>query len=196
MRREGAGAGTTGEDGAIRPPVTILPLVAGADLVYAVRQSEPPGPPGPAPSAPAHGLASWVGAQHLPRSHDRFVDPGFANGQRARYPRASHTTLRPERPLSSPARGPFRRRGIPMSSHVRSRFSLMLGPALAVLAAFTLSALAGPPPAEAQKKKVLNIAAKEPDTPRPAHEHPRSDPGHRRASCTGASRASPSRTAR
>ena len=51
-----------------------------------------------------------------------------------------------------------------MWSHVRPRFSLMLGPALAVLAALMLSALAGPPPAEAQKKKVLNIAAKEPDT--------------------------------
>jgi len=51
-----------------------------------------------------------------------------------------------------------------MRSHVRSRFSLMRGAALAVLTAFTLCALAVPPLAEAQKKKVLNIAAKEPDT--------------------------------
>jgi peptide/nickel transport system substrate-binding protein len=40
----------------------------------------------------------------------------------------------------------------------------MLGALLAVLTAFTLCTLAVPPPAEAQKKKVLNIAAKEPDT--------------------------------
>ena len=51
-----------------------------------------------------------------------------------------------------------------MRSHVRLRFSPMLGALLAVLTAFTLCALAVPPPAEAQKKKVLNIAAKEPDT--------------------------------
>ena len=51
-----------------------------------------------------------------------------------------------------------------MRSHVRLRFSPMLGALLAVLTAFTLCALAVPRPAEAQKKKVLNIAAKEPDT--------------------------------
>ena len=47
--------------------------------------------------------------------------------------------------------------------HVRPRFSLALVAGVAVLAAITLSALAAPP-AEAQRKKVLNIAAKEPDT--------------------------------
>ncbi|HEV8531879.1 MAG TPA: ABC transporter substrate-binding protein [Methylomirabilota bacterium] len=66
--------------------------------------------------------------------------------------RDRHTTaLRPEREK-------------PMSSHVRSRLSLALVVALAVLTAFTLGVLVGPPAAEAQKKKVLNIAAKEPDT--------------------------------
>jgi peptide/nickel transport system substrate-binding protein len=45
----------------------------------------------------------------------------------------------------------------------RPRFSLMLVAGVAVLAAITLSALVAPP-AEAQRKKVLNIAAKEPDT--------------------------------
>ena len=80
-------------------------------------------------------------------------------------PRARHiTTLHPGRPLSSalaarPAEG-----GILMRNHVRPRSSLMLGALLAVLTAFTLCALAVPRPAEAQKKKVLNIAAKEPDT--------------------------------
>src|SRR5688572_31239156 len=42
-------------------------------------------------------------------------------------------------------------------------FSLILVAGLAVLAALTLSALVAPP-AEAQRKKVLSIAAKEPDT--------------------------------
>ena len=50
-----------------------------------------------------------------------------------------------------------------MRNHVRPRCSLMLGALLTVLTAFTLCALAVPP-AEAQKKKVVNIAAKEPDT--------------------------------
>jgi peptide/nickel transport system substrate-binding protein len=51
-----------------------------------------------------------------------------------------------------------------MSSHVRSRFPLVLVTVLATLVAFGLTALAGPPAAEAQRKKVLNVAAKEPDT--------------------------------
>jgi peptide/nickel transport system substrate-binding protein len=51
-----------------------------------------------------------------------------------------------------------------MTNHVRSRFSLSLLATLASLVAFTLVTLAGPPAAEAQRKKVLNIAAKEPDT--------------------------------
>ena len=48
-----------------------------------------------------------------------------------------------------------------MSSHTRSRWLLVLVGALAVL---FVSVLVGFPPAEAQKKKVVNIAAKEPDT--------------------------------
>ena len=51
-----------------------------------------------------------------------------------------------------------------MSSHVRSRFPLMLVAALATLAVVSLVTLIGPPAAEAQRKKVLTIAAKEPDT--------------------------------
>ena len=54
-----------------------------------------------------------------------------------------------------------RERGKPMPRYIRSRLSLA---GLAVLTAFTLLALVAPPPAEAQRKKVLNIAAKEPDT--------------------------------
>ncbi len=51
-----------------------------------------------------------------------------------------------------------------MSSHARSRLPLVLVPVLAILMAVGLLLLADPPAAEAQRKKVLNIAAKEPDT--------------------------------
>jgi peptide/nickel transport system substrate-binding protein len=51
-----------------------------------------------------------------------------------------------------------------MSSHVRSRLSVTLVAVLATAAVFGLVTLADPPAAEAQRKKVLNIAAKEPDT--------------------------------
>jgi peptide/nickel transport system substrate-binding protein len=47
-----------------------------------------------------------------------------------------------------------------MSSN-RSRFSVLVA---TILAAFTFLALLAPAPAEAQKKKILNVAAKEPDT--------------------------------
>jgi len=50
-----------------------------------------------------------------------------------------------------------------MSSHIRPRSTLRVV-VLATLAAFALLVLAGPPAAEAQRKKVLNVAAKEPDT--------------------------------
>jgi peptide/nickel transport system substrate-binding protein len=48
-----------------------------------------------------------------------------------------------------------------MSSFVRSRSSVFV---VVLLAVFALVVLAGPPAAEAQRKKILNIAAKEPDT--------------------------------
>src|SRR6266536_3271836 len=48
-----------------------------------------------------------------------------------------------------------------MSSHDRSRWLPVLVAALAVL---SVCALVGSPPAEAQKKKIVNIAAKEPET--------------------------------
>jgi peptide/nickel transport system substrate-binding protein len=51
-----------------------------------------------------------------------------------------------------------------MSSHARSRFPFGLVAVLATLIVVSLVTLIGPPPAEAQRKKVLNIAAKEPDT--------------------------------
>jgi peptide/nickel transport system substrate-binding protein len=51
-----------------------------------------------------------------------------------------------------------------MSSRLRARLSLVLVAGLTPLVAFALIALVGPTPAEAQKKKILNIAAKEPDT--------------------------------
>jgi peptide/nickel transport system substrate-binding protein len=50
-----------------------------------------------------------------------------------------------------------------MSSHFRLRFKLAVLTLSALFAVFALVALIGPPPAEAQKK-ILNIAAKEPDT--------------------------------
>ncbi len=51
-----------------------------------------------------------------------------------------------------------------MPNHVRSRPSLMLVMVLAILAIATLVTLASPPAAEAQRKKIVNVAAKEPDT--------------------------------
>ncbi|HEX6209792.1 MAG TPA: ABC transporter substrate-binding protein [Methylomirabilota bacterium] len=51
-----------------------------------------------------------------------------------------------------------------MSSHVRSRFPLALVAVVATLVVFSLVTLLGPPAAEAQRKKVLNIAAKEPES--------------------------------
>src|SRR5215813_1307947 len=55
-------------------------------------------------------------------------------------------------------------RGISMPSHARSRPSFILVTLLASLAVAILVTLASPPAAEAQRKKVVNIAAKEPDT--------------------------------
>ena len=51
-----------------------------------------------------------------------------------------------------------------MSSHSRSRLPIALVAVLATLAVFALGLLAGLPAAEAQRKKVLNVAAKEPET--------------------------------
>jgi ABC-type oligopeptide transport system substrate-binding subunit len=49
-------------------------------------------------------------------------------------------------------------------SSIRSRFSRVLIGTLTLLVAFTLLALAAPAPADAQRRKILNVAAKEPDT--------------------------------
>src|SRR6266496_1590171 len=51
-----------------------------------------------------------------------------------------------------------------MSSHTRSRLPLTLVAAIALLSTLALAALMGPLTADAQRKKILNIAAKEPDT--------------------------------
>ena len=51
-----------------------------------------------------------------------------------------------------------------MPSLIRSRFTLLSVAALAALLTFGLVALVDPPAADAQKKKILNVAAKEPDT--------------------------------
>jgi peptide/nickel transport system substrate-binding protein len=51
-----------------------------------------------------------------------------------------------------------------MLSQKSSRFPLTLVASLAVLSAVALAALVEPPSADAQRKKVLNIAAKEPDS--------------------------------
>jgi peptide/nickel transport system substrate-binding protein len=51
-----------------------------------------------------------------------------------------------------------------MASHTRSSILPALVMVLATLAILAVVTLAGPPAAEAQRKKVLNIAAKEPDT--------------------------------
>jgi peptide/nickel transport system substrate-binding protein len=55
-------------------------------------------------------------------------------------------------------------RGIQPRLSWQPRFSLVLVAPLAVLTAFTLLALLAPPATEAQRKKVVSIAAKEPDT--------------------------------
>src|SRR2546427_9642585 len=51
-----------------------------------------------------------------------------------------------------------------MPRNIRRRFALVLSAGLAVVAALTFLALGAPPGAEAQRKKVVSIAAKEPDT--------------------------------
>jgi peptide/nickel transport system substrate-binding protein len=51
-----------------------------------------------------------------------------------------------------------------MPSHLSIRFRIALAAILTFAAVAGLAAVAGPPEAEAQRKKVLNIAAKEPDT--------------------------------
>jgi ABC-type oligopeptide transport system substrate-binding subunit len=51
-----------------------------------------------------------------------------------------------------------------MFSQKSFRFPLTLVAAIAVLSMVGLAALIGPPSADAQRKKVLNIAAKEPDS--------------------------------
>src|SRR5438132_13276829 len=54
-----------------------------------------------------------------------------------------------------------------MLSRKSFRFPLTLVAAIAVLSTLALAALMGPLTADAQRKKILNIAAKEPDTPDP-----------------------------
>src|SRR5437879_2038676 len=51
-----------------------------------------------------------------------------------------------------------------MPRDIGRRFALVLSAGVAVVAALTLLALSAPPGAEAQRKKVMSIAAKEPDT--------------------------------
>jgi ABC-type oligopeptide transport system substrate-binding subunit len=51
-----------------------------------------------------------------------------------------------------------------MSSHARSRLSPLLVTVLATLAVVAFVTLVDPPAVEAQRKKILNVAAKEPDT--------------------------------
>jgi peptide/nickel transport system substrate-binding protein len=51
-----------------------------------------------------------------------------------------------------------------MFSHTSSRLPLTLVAAIAILSTVGLAALIGPPTADAQRKKILNIAAKEPDS--------------------------------
>jgi hypothetical protein len=93
---------------------------------------------------------------------DRMIDPiiSFRSLRVAAQPIAApipcvRSRIRPSRASE---------RGKSMPSHVRSRLPFTLVAVLATLAVFALGTLAGPPAAEAQRKKVLNIAAKEPDT--------------------------------
>jgi hypothetical protein len=94
-------------------------------------------------------------------------DRARARGGGLRWPRT--TSLCPE-PSSSPPlaasslAASSEERGMPMSRRLRARLSLVLVAGLTLLMAFALIGLVGPTPAEAQKKKILNIAAKEPDT--------------------------------
>src|SRR5262245_7390585 len=75
---------------------------------------------------------------------------------------ASAVAVRP-RPRRSPWPRSSHRRSF-MSSHAPSRNLTTLFALLATLAVLALVMLARPPAAEAERKKVLNIAAKEPDT--------------------------------
>jgi peptide/nickel transport system substrate-binding protein len=75
---------------------------------------------------------------------------------------AAATPARSRPRLITPGRPSERRTS--MSSPSQSRILCALVVILATLAVFAVVTLAGPPAAEAQRKKILNIAAKEPDT--------------------------------
>src|SRR6266446_2002405 len=73
-------------------------------------------------------------------------------------------TTADEGPWSATPQPLARERGRLMPRDIRRRFALVLSAGVAVVAALTLLALGAPPGAQAQRKKVVSIAAKEPDT--------------------------------
>ena len=87
-----------------------------------------------------------------------LVDPPAASPGRAPTPSPA------DRPSSHPVPHRSHARGTLMPSLIRSRFTLLSVAALAALLTFGLVALVDPPAADAQKKKILNVAAKEPET--------------------------------
>jgi peptide/nickel transport system substrate-binding protein len=97
---------------------------------------------------------------------DGMVDPAIIAPRSLRvaaFTAAAAATPARSRPrLITPGRPSERRTS--MSSPSQSRILCALVVILATLAVFAVVTLAGPPAAEAQRKKILNIAAKEPDT--------------------------------
>src|SRR5215831_8568546 len=86
---------------------------------------------------------------------------------RTRTALAGARTLRaraPDSPSPPSPRLDAIERGIPMSTLARSRLASAAAALLVALPALIVLGLGDAPPAHAQKKKVLNIAAKEPDT--------------------------------
>src|SRR5262245_43300677 len=86
---------------------------------------------------------------------------------RTRTALAGARTLRaraPDSPSPPSPRLDAIERGIPMSTLARSRLASAAAALLVALPALIVLVLGDAPPAHAQKKKVLNIAAKEPDT--------------------------------
>ena len=105
----------------------------------------------------------WCSISHVRAGH-RVAHAGLTGGHH-RSERGRLTPVRGEEP-----RMPARRSA--MLGGIGLRFSLVLVAALAILATFTFCVSLAPP-AEAERKKMLNIAAKEPDSARSSREHDR-----------------------
>src|SRR5262250_896458 len=130
-------------------------LVARTDLDYACATL--------APGFPGAGLARngpmESGMIGIPTTSPTTI--------RTRTALAGARTLRaraPDSPSPPSPRLDAIERGIPMSTPARSRLASAAAALLVALPALIVLGLGDAPPADAQKKKVLNIAAKETDT--------------------------------